>query len=89
MWSLISLELKLIFPGLTPINPFIVLRNILFPAPLGPKIAKIDLLLILQLILSKILVLPNKRDKLEITIGVNDFDFFCLSNIHSPFCSGF
>ena len=60
-----------------------------FVLHIGPKTAKIDLLSILQLILFKILVLPNKRDKLEITTGVNDFDSFWISNIHSPFCSCF
>ena len=56
----------------------------LLPAPFGPKTATIDSLCILHLILFKILVLPNIRDKLEINDTYNAAQKFLEAELLFP-----
>ena len=49
---LFCIELKVNLPLWIETNPFMVCKKILLPAPFGPKTAVIELLLILQFILS-------------------------------------
>ena len=67
-----------------------VCKKILLPAPFGPKTAVIELLLILQFILSKIIFWPKTTDKSTNCIGVKTcLSSKCFLDIHSPLSSIF